>query len=91
MISLGFWIADTYEGDTVAVNRRGSKLKGNDYCEMGFILYGQICDRQKHSCGFCLGGWVLDTVGIGAGGCGEHYLAIRSCVGPQAISIDPPD
>ena len=38
MISLGFWIADTYEGDTVAVNRRGSKFKGNDYCEMGFCM-----------------------------------------------------
>lgn len=82
VVSLGL---DTHEGDSVAVNGGGFKLKGKDYFELGMCIGRHIAMAGKHiPCVFVQeGGYKMDTVGYAAadvvggfaiGASGGHHL-----------------
>ncbi len=63
VVSLGL---DTYDGDNVAVNRGGFKLKGTDYYEMGMFM-GRYMKGRNVPCVFVQeGGYKMDVVGDAA-------------------------
>ncbi|KAL3771396.1 hypothetical protein ACHAWU_004669 [Discostella pseudostelligera] len=63
VVSLGL---DTYDGDNVAVNRGGFKLKGTDYYEMGKFM-GKFMKGRNVPCVFVQeGGYKMDVVGDAA-------------------------
>ena len=76
VVSLGL---DTYEGDSVAVNRGGFKLKGLDYFEIGKCMGTFLKGKNIPILFVQEGGYKMDVVGeaaahvvggfaIGAGG-----------------------
>mmetsp|Transcript_4286 Transcript_4286/g.9575 ORF Transcript_4286/g.9575 Transcript_4286/m.9575 type:complete len:424 (+) Transcript_4286:104-1375(+) len=65
VISLGL---DTYEGDSVAVNRAGFKLSGNDYHEMGLCMGQFMKGRNVPTVFVQEGGYKMDVVGQAAAG-----------------------
>lgn len=78
VVSLGL---DTYEGDSVAVNRGGFKLKGKDYYAMGLCM-GQYMVGKNIPCVFVQeGGYKMDTVGDAAADvvCGFALGATMCC------------
>ncbi|KAL7428390.1 hypothetical protein ACHAXH_002492 [Discostella pseudostelligera] len=63
VVSLGL---DTYDGDNVAVNRGGFKLKGTDYYQMGKFM-GKFMKGRNVPCVFVQeGGYKMDVVGDAA-------------------------
>ncbi|KAL7535909.1 hypothetical protein ACHAXR_006802 [Thalassiosira sp. AJA248-18] len=61
VISLGL---DTHEGDSVAVNRGGFKLKGSDYYEMGLCMGKYVVGKNKIPVVVVQeGGYKMDTIG----------------------------
>jgi len=63
VVSLGL---DTYEGDAVAVNRGGFKLKGGDYYAMGSCMREYMADMNIPCVFVQEGGYKMDTVGDAA-------------------------
>ena len=64
VVSIGL---DTYDGDAVAVNRGGFKLKGRDYYEMGLHMGRYMVGKESIPVVFVQeGGYKMDTVGDAA-------------------------
>ncbi|KAL3792882.1 hypothetical protein HJC23_004807 [Cyclotella cryptica] len=63
VVSLGL---DTYEGDSVAVNRAGFKLSGNDYYEMGLLMGKCMMGKNIPTVFVQEGGYKMDVVGVAA-------------------------
>ena len=63
VISMGL---DTYEGDSVAVNRGGFQLSGKDYYEMGLCMGRFMAGRNISTIFIQEGGYKMDVVGKAA-------------------------
>ena len=64
VVSMGL---DTYEGDKVAVNRGGFKLKDHDYFNLGSIIARYNMAGKHAPCVFIQeGGYKMDTIGSAA-------------------------
>jgi acetoin utilization deacetylase AcuC-like enzyme len=72
VVSLGL---DTHEGDAVAVNRGGFKLRGRDYYEMGLCMGGYMAGRDVPCVFVQEGGYKMDVVGDAAADVVGGYAA----------------
>ena len=63
VVSMGL---DTYEGDKVAVNRGGFKLKGHDYFNVGSIIARYMAGKHVPCVFIQEGGYKMDTIGSAA-------------------------
>jgi len=63
VVSIGL---DTYEGDKVAVNRGGFKLKEHDYFNMGSIIARYMAGKHVPCVFIQEGGYKMDTIGSAA-------------------------
>lgn len=63
VVSLGL---DTHAGDSVAVNRGGFELSGDDYVEMGLCIGGHVAGRSIPCVFVQEGGYKMDVVGRAA-------------------------
>ncbi|KAL7488039.1 hypothetical protein ACHAW6_013628 [Cyclotella cf. meneghiniana] len=63
VVSLGL---DTYDGDSVAVNRAGFKLSGNDYYEMGLLMGKFMMGKNIPTVFVQEGGYKMDVLGMAA-------------------------